>query len=77
MHPLRASSRLPADEGTLGPAGGTRPPREVTMPGHDHGPSIKNPKIYEALRKKGLSKQRSARISNSAKKSGSSRTKKR
>jgi hypothetical protein len=31
----------------------------------DHGPSIKNDKQYEALRKKGMSKQRAARISNS------------
>lgn len=30
----------------------------------DHGPSIKNNKQYEALRKEGLSKQKAARISN-------------
>src|SRR5688572_30620876 len=34
------------------------------MPGSQHGPSIKNPKVYEALRRKGMSKQRAARISN-------------
>jgi hypothetical protein len=31
----------------------------------DHGPSIKNDKQYEGLRKKGMSKQRAARIANS------------
>jgi hypothetical protein len=32
----------------------------------DHGPSIKNDKQYEGLRKKGMSKERAARIANSA-----------
>jgi hypothetical protein len=32
----------------------------------DHGPQIKNDKQYEGLRKKGMSKQRAAKISNSA-----------
>jgi hypothetical protein len=39
----------------------------------DHGPSIKNDKQYEGLRKKGMSKQRAARIANdpnSSKKGG-------
>ena len=31
----------------------------------DHGPSVKNDKQYEGLRKKGMSKQRAARIANS------------
>lgn len=31
----------------------------------DHGPSIKNDKQYEGLRKKGMSKSRAAAISNS------------
>ena len=31
----------------------------------DHGASIKNDKQYEGLRKKGMSKERAARISNS------------
>jgi hypothetical protein len=31
----------------------------------DHGPSVKNDKQYEGLRKKGMSKQRAAAISNS------------
>jgi hypothetical protein len=31
----------------------------------DHGPSIKNDKQYEGLRKKGMSKERAAKISNS------------
>lgn len=34
-------------------------------PGHEHGASIKCPSIYEALRKKGMSKEKAARISNS------------
>jgi hypothetical protein len=35
------------------------------MPGADHGPSILNPKVYEALRtKRGMSKRRAAMISN-------------
>jgi hypothetical protein len=39
----------------------------------DHGPSVKNDKQYEGLRKKGMSKQRAAKISNapgSSKKGG-------
>ncbi|HEY3019177.1 MAG TPA: Rho termination factor [Solirubrobacteraceae bacterium] len=39
----------------------------------DHGPSIKDDKQYEGLRKKGMSKQRAARIANdpgSSKKGG-------
>jgi hypothetical protein len=31
----------------------------------DHGPSVKNDKQYEGLRKKGMSKQRAASIANS------------
>ncbi len=38
---------------------------EVTDPGSDHGPSIKCPDIYEALKRKGYSKEKAARISNS------------
>lgn len=35
------------------------------MPGgKTPGPSIKNPKTYEALKKKGMSKERAAKISN-------------
>lgn len=34
------------------------------MPGKKHGPSIKCPAVYEALRRKGYSKRKSARISN-------------
>lgn len=30
----------------------------------DHGPTIKNDKQYEALRKKGVSKEKAARIAN-------------
>lgn len=38
------------------------------MPGKNHGPSIKNPRVYEALRKKGYSKEKAARISNAMRK---------
>lgn len=36
------------------------------MPGSDHGPSIKCPHIYEALRREGMTKEKAARISNAA-----------
>jgi len=31
----------------------------------DHGPSVKNDRQYEGLRKKGMSKERAAKIANS------------
>jgi len=34
------------------------------MPRGKHGPSIKNPKVYEGLRRDGYSKTDAARISN-------------
>lgn len=34
------------------------------MPGHSHGNSIKNPRVYEALKRKGYSKSKAAAISN-------------
>ncbi|HLJ21293.1 MAG TPA: hypothetical protein VKU84_13895 [Stellaceae bacterium] len=40
------------------------------MPGKSHGPSVKKPKTYEALKKKGMSKSRAARISNAQAKKG-------
>lgn len=42
----------------------------------NHGPQIKNDKDYEALREKGMSKERAAKISNSrsANKRGSQRS---
>jgi hypothetical protein len=45
----------------------------------DHGPSVKNDKQYEGLRKKGMSKQRAASIANSpnGKGSGGSKSQKR
>lgn len=33
-------------------------------PGSEHGPSIKCPSIYEALKRKGYSKEKAAKISN-------------
>ena len=36
------------------------------MPGKKHGPSIKAPKVYEALKREGMSKSRAAAISNAA-----------
>jgi Rho termination factor, N-terminal domain len=34
------------------------------MPGKKHGPSVKDPDQYEALRRQGASKEKAARISN-------------
>ncbi len=34
------------------------------MPGHDHGPQIKNGELYEKLRDEGNSKEKAARIAN-------------
>jgi hypothetical protein len=42
------------------------------MPGKKHGPSVKDPDVYEALRREGASKEKAARISNEA--AGSSRS---
>lgn len=36
------------------------------MPGRKHGPSIKNAKTYEALRRQGMPKSMAAAISNKA-----------
>jgi hypothetical protein len=43
---------------------------EVIAMAKDHGSSVKNDKQYEGLRKKGMSKERAAKIANS---SGSSK----
>jgi hypothetical protein len=42
------------------------------MPGRDHGASIKDPEQYEALREKGASKEKAARISNESAREGRS-----
>ena len=42
----------------------------------DHGSSVKNDKQYEGLRKKGMSKERAAKISNANSGSGNSASKK-
>jgi Rho termination factor, N-terminal domain len=42
------------------------------MPGKDHGPSVKDPDVYEALRREGASKEKAARIANES--AGSSRS---
>ncbi|MDG2532871.1 Rho termination factor N-terminal domain-containing protein [Sphingomonas sp. HITSZ_GF] len=34
------------------------------MPGHNHGPQIRNGELYEKLRAEGNSKEKSARIAN-------------
>lgn len=34
------------------------------MPKKDHGPSVKDPEVYEALRREGASKEKAARIAN-------------
>lgn len=36
------------------------------MPRQDHGPSVKDPDQYEALREEGMSKEKAARISNAS-----------
>ncbi len=46
------------------------------MPGSNHGPSVKNPKQYEGLRDKGMSKQRAAAISNANKNNGNASSRK-
>jgi hypothetical protein len=40
------------------------PSEEVTQVAKDHGSSVKNDKQYEGLRKKGMSKERAAKIAN-------------
>jgi hypothetical protein len=45
----------------------------------DHGPSVKNDKQYEGLRRKGMSEQRAAKIANTpdaSRKGGKARAKK-
>lgn len=47
------------------------------MPGSKHGPSVKDPEQYEALRDDGMSKQKAARISNASANEGRSEVAKR
>ncbi len=42
------------------------------MPGKDHGPSIKDPEQYDALRDEGMSKEKAARITNETAREGRS-----
>ena len=42
------------------------------MPEQDHGPSIKDPELYERLREEGDSKEKAARIANQAANEGRS-----
>ena len=42
------------------------------MPGKQHGPSVKDPEQYEALRDDGMSKEKAARISNASSNEGRS-----
>jgi hypothetical protein len=42
------------------------------MPGKEHGPSVKDPKQYEALRDEGMSKEKAARIANQSASEGRS-----
>jgi hypothetical protein len=39
------------------------------MPGKDHGPSVKDDRQYEALRRQGESKEKAARIANAGSRS--------
>jgi hypothetical protein len=43
------------------------------MPGKRHGPAIKDPEQYEALREEGASKEKAARISNQSAREGRSK----
>ncbi len=43
------------------------------MPGGKHGPSVKDPELYEELRDDGASKVKAARIANQAAKEGRSK----
>ena len=40
------------------------------MPERNHGPSIKDPEVYEALRDEGASKEKAARIANESAREG-------
>jgi len=44
------------------------------MPGKDDGPSVKDDRLYEKLRKQGDSKEKAARIANAAANEGRSKT---
>jgi hypothetical protein len=43
------------------------------MPRKDHGPSVKDPELYERLREQGESKEKAARIANEAARVGRSK----
>ena len=43
------------------------------MPREDHGPSVKDPELYERLREQGESKEKAARIANEAARGGRSK----
>jgi hypothetical protein len=43
------------------------------MPRKDHGPSVKDPELYERLREQGESKEKAARIANEAAREGRSK----
>ena len=43
------------------------------MPRKDHGPSVKDPELYERLREQGESKEKAARIANAAGREGRSK----
>ena len=47
------------------------------MPAKDHGPSVKDDKLYEKLRKQGESKEKAARIANASAKEGQSKVSRR
>ncbi len=46
------------------------------MPGKEHGPSIKKPDTYDALREQGTSKEKAARIANAQANPGQNPSKK-
>jgi activator of HSP90 ATPase len=47
------------------------------MPTKDHGPSVKDDKLYEKLRKQGESKEKAARIANASANEGRSKVSRR
>jgi hypothetical protein len=61
---------LPLDRGQIRVIGDWEAIRRRQRMAKDHGSSVKNDKQYEGLRKKGMSKERAAKIANS---SGSSK----
>jgi hypothetical protein len=65
LDPTRSAHHIGSVDCRHASEGGALSLREETAVAKDHGSSVKNDKQYEGLRKKGMSKQRAAAISNS------------